>query len=96
MGKPRVRVEVLQLGTQILNIIAADLKPGDVWLGDSEVKINWLHEGPVTEYYPAGSDTSVTGPLVGFTGEIIKGKDRGHRGSWSVQPGQPMEVRRHA
>lgn len=62
-------------------IDAIDAHPGDVWIGHNEAtRID------AVELRDDG--------LVRLAGQIIEGRDRGFRGSWSVQFTQPMEVRR--
>ena len=78
-----------------LTIITADqAQPGDVWLGNGDIRITAVGEGPTVDYIPAGSDETIRGPLVRIEGRIISGQDQGFVGSWAVQPGQHLEVRR--
>ena len=79
---------------QYLDITADQARPGDVWLGNGDIRIAEIGDGPTVDYIPPGTDETIHGPLVRLVGQIITGVDRSYRGAWNVQPLQPMEVRR--
>lgn len=61
---------------------AIDLRPGDDWL--------WGQQGAI---HVEASELTDDG-LIRVTGHIMSGRDRGYRGSWSVQFTQPVEYAR--
>lgn len=79
-------------------VTAADVLPGDVWLGQSEVHVDRIEPGdtltlPSDPY--AIDSPHVPMQLVRICGRIVTGRDRSTKEMrWSLRPDQQMEVRR--
>lgn len=82
----------------LMNTTAADVQPGDVWLGQSEVVIDAIEAGDVLvlpENPFAASSPQVEIQMVRIVGRIVTGRDRSTKlMRWSLRPDQEMEVRR--
>lgn len=82
----------------IFNITAADVRRGDVWLGESEVDVVDVGPGSTltvpADPFTAGSP-QVQVQMVRIFGRIVTGRDRSNTVlSWSLRPDQEIEVRR--
>lgn len=81
-----------------LTLTAADLRPGDVWLGDDEVTVERVEDGDTRETIPWDGRVTdrVTVTFVRVVGRVTSGPGAGLAGtiSWQLQPTLPVEVRR--
>lgn len=87
--------------TEVLNLTAAELQPGDVWLGEDgvELEVFQVTRQPEAAFVPwerGRNHPPVPMFPVVVTGRITRPDGPGYTGRWTLQPDMPLEVRRGA